>query len=97
MSRWRPPMWMDQAACLDPDVDPELFFPPKGGMNDYRTNHLSIRWPAMAICEQCPVRAECLMYAYKTDQRHGIWGGLTPNSRTLLMTKHRSQKDAGVT
>jgi len=61
--------WQARAACLE--YDPELFFP--------RT-----RWEAAkarAICTTaCPVRAECLNYAQRTDSDYGIWGGI--NQRT---------------
>ena len=32
---------------------------------------------AKNICQSCPVRTECLEHALKTDERHGIWGGLS--------------------
>ena len=31
---------------------------------------------AQAVCEDCPVRTECLTFALRTRQ-HGIWGGLS--------------------
>lgn len=35
-------------------------------------------------CMACPVRGECLLYALASEQRHGIWGGLTPEERRGL-------------
>ena len=37
---------------------------------------------AKAICQACPVRAQCLDYALATGEKEGIWGGLTPRERT---------------
>ena len=61
--------WMLEARCLD--ADPEAFFPEKGG---------STR-EAKRICAACPVRAECLDYALRNDERFGIWGGLSERER----------------
>jgi hypothetical protein len=40
---------------------------------------------ALAICDRCPVRVECLAYAVATRQSHGVWGGRTePQLRQLI-------------
>ena len=36
---------------------------------------------AKSICAVCPVRVQCLQHAIDTDERHGIWGGMTPDER----------------
>jgi WhiB family redox-sensing transcriptional regulator len=64
--------WQLDALCAQ--VDPEIFFPEKGG---------STR-EAKATCLGCDVRAECLTYALITDQRFGIWGGLSERDRRRL-------------
>ena len=63
--------WMDQALC--PQTDPEIFFPEKGG---------STR-EAKRVCAKCPVLEECLDYAIESDQRYGIWGGLSERERRI--------------
>ena len=77
------PDWRTQAACLD--HDPETFFP-----------HPSDREgedAAVAVCWQCPVEADCLADAMEaetcrlTSDRHGIWGGKTPQQRYALYRK----------
>jgi WhiB family redox-sensing transcriptional regulator len=65
--------WRVDALCTQ--TDPELFFPEKGG---------STRRPK-AICAACPVAAQCLAYALETDQRYGIWGGMSERERRQLM------------
>ncbi|TDC28486.1 WhiB family transcriptional regulator, partial [Micromonospora sp. 15K316] len=36
---------------------------------------------AKAICRDCPVKRRCQDWADDADERHGIWGGLTPTER----------------
>ena len=35
----------------------------------------------VAICARCLVQPECLAFAMRTQQFHGIWGGLTEHER----------------
>lgn len=69
-----PEPWMQDAVCVE--VDPELFFPSVG---DAETAAL-----ARQVCGGCPVAAECLDYAMRTSQTHGVWGGLSPKQRDAL-------------
>jgi WhiB family redox-sensing transcriptional regulator len=64
--------WQEQALCAQ--TDPEAFFPEKGG---------STR-EAKRICVGCNVKAECLEYALRSDERFGIWGGLSERERRRL-------------
>ncbi|GEM_PF-1515863 len=64
--------WQKDAVCQQ--VDPEVFFPEKGG---------STR-DAKSICSGCEVKAECLNYALQNDERFGIWGGLSERERRRL-------------
>ena len=40
---------------------------------------------AKSICAICPVRVECLEYAIRIRESHGIWGGLNELDRRLLI------------
>lgn len=64
--------WRDKALCAE--VDPEAFFPEKGG---------STR-EAKRVCRACEVRAECLDYALEHQERFGIWGGFSERERRRL-------------
>ena len=66
--------WQDKALCAQ--VDPEIFFPDKGG---------STRNPKR-VCAMCEVRAECLDYALTHEDagRFGIWGGFSERERRRL-------------
>jgi WhiB family redox-sensing transcriptional regulator len=58
--------WRDRAACLDvvsADYDP--FF----------ADSTELQAKAIAICEACWVRDDCLTFAVRTGQQYGIWGG----------------------
>jgi hypothetical protein len=39
---------------------------------------------AVEICGRCPMRARCLDQALCSDERLGVWGGLTPDQRAAL-------------
>lgn len=66
--------WQDKALCAE--VDPEIFFPEKGG---------STR-AAKRVCRSCEVRAECLEYALDNPDagRYGIWGGFSERERRIF-------------
>jgi hypothetical protein len=67
--------WRQLAACGK--TDPNVFFPPY-----YNAKHVK---SALRICEQCPVRLECLKDALAEYQEFGIFGGTTPNERRKLI------------
>lgn len=64
--------WTEQAVCAS--VDPELFFPEKGGTTA----------PAKRVCRGCPVTTECLEWALTAHMHFGIWGGLSERERRKL-------------
>ena len=67
--------WQDLANCLG--VDPDLFFPERGA---------STR-EAKEVCRGCVVREDCLEYALKIKEPHGIWGGLNEAERKNLLVQ----------
>jgi WhiB family redox-sensing transcriptional regulator len=46
--------------------------------------------PARAICAGCLVRDSCLAHALEHDERHGVWGGLSPRERGQLRRLRRA-------
>jgi WhiB family transcriptional regulator, redox-sensing transcriptional regulator len=75
--------WELSAACRL--SDPELFFP-----ISHAGAWLEQVRAAKATCATCPVRPQCLAFAQRTRQRHGIWGGLTVQERnTAVMEQPR--------
>jgi WhiB family redox-sensing transcriptional regulator len=71
--------WQVHAACRGLNAD--LFFNP-----DYeRGRSKRMREAgAKAVCQSCPVRAQCLSWAVAVGEPYGIWGGTTPAEREEL-------------
>lgn len=72
--------WMNEARCAE--IGDAPFFPEHG--EDYRQ--------AVAVCNSCPVKAECLEHAIRLEQSGawnvtGIWGGLTAKQRKDLRSR----------
>jgi WhiB family redox-sensing transcriptional regulator len=66
--------WQADGACRS--ADPETFYPVSpGGASTAQIEQ------AKRICASCPVRRECLEFATRTSETHGIWGGTTPEER----------------
>jgi WhiB family redox-sensing transcriptional regulator len=79
--------WVLQAACLN--RDPEWW--------DHETGTTSrAGMKAIAICNACPVRIECLTAAMADGIEFGIWGGLTPFDRKYL-AKRLERKRSKIT
>lgn len=76
----QPEPWVGDARCAE--VDPDIFFPSKG--------EVPIADLARTVCGGCPVADECLSFALRTDQRYGIWGGLTTRQRRSLAKRSTS-------
>ncbi len=68
--------WHDRAACKGEDV--VLFFGPDGERQPERDVR---ERKAKALCDRCPVSGQCLDYALKHREDHGIWGGTEPDER----------------
>jgi WhiB family transcriptional regulator, redox-sensing transcriptional regulator len=79
--------WRTIAACRS--ADPDLFFPVSAS-----ANNLQQVADAKAICACCLVRRECLDFALRTRQLHGIWAGMTEEERYPLM---KAEHQAGST
>lgn len=69
-----PEFWRDGAACASrPDLD---FFPAPDD-----TQRIAL---AKAVCSDCPVQEDCLIFAVETNQPDGIWGGYTAKERISI-------------
>jgi WhiB family transcriptional regulator, redox-sensing transcriptional regulator len=72
--------WWGLAACQS--ADPELFFPISGAA-------LADIERAKALCASCAICRQCLDYALRTHQRHGVWGGTTEDERRVIAASRR--------
>lgn len=71
--------WWDNAPCKG--MDNSVFFP------ESKKGHSSrhIYDDALAVCEACQYRADCLEFAMEAEvndiRRYGVYGGMTPRQR----------------
>ncbi|MFN2594935.1 MAG: WhiB family transcriptional regulator [Actinomycetota bacterium] len=70
----QPVEWQANARCTDVSVDPEIFFPERGGSSK----------AARAVCKDCKVQGQCLDYALNNKEQFGIWGGTSERERRRL-------------
>lgn len=80
--------WRSTAACQF--ADPEIFFP-------VSSSDLSLEQETEAkeICARCQVQQECLAFALRTRQVHGVWGGMSEQERYLLWRRDKRPASRG--
>lgn len=71
-----------RAACAD--TDPDCFFPETG-----KWGELAI---ARRICAGCPIKVECLAWALKNREAHGVWGGTTYRERQHIWVRQQRKE-----
>ncbi len=76
--------WQRKAACRGPQS--EVFFPPP--RFERKVERREREYLAKAICESCSVKQDCLEYAVRIEEPHGIWGGLNESERRLSLESH---------
>jgi len=71
-------------------MESELFYAPDGerGATKRRRERA-----AKAVCAACPVRRPCLAHALASQERYGVWGGLSERERAALLVSGRSLQD----
>ncbi|WTJ01515.1 WhiB family transcriptional regulator (plasmid) [Streptomyces sp. NBC_00015] len=66
--------WSERGVCGLPEA--EALFSEPGSQHE-----------AKAVCNQCPVRAECLAYALDQRIEFGVWGGKTERERRAMLRR----------
>ncbi len=74
--------WMAEGNCRT--EAPSMFFPSDGVGVEV----------ARRICATCPVKEPCLEFAIETNQKYGIWGGLTDKERASLKRRRARARRA---
>ena len=64
------------------------FFPPSHAERKEEKATRELR--AKEICHQCHVRGDCLEYAIRIREPHGIWGGLNEVERKMVLDRRAS-------
>lgn len=75
--------WRAKAACKGPQA--AVFFPP--AHFERKLDKQRREDQAKAICAACPVRRECLDYAIRIREPHGVWGGLNEVERQAILSR----------
>lgn len=79
--------WQWRGACRGEDTG--LFFAPNHF--EEREEKRAREARAKAICATCSVRVECLEYAIRIREQHGIWGGLNEIERRVLIRERERE------
>ena len=74
--------WELEALCKN-HLKPEWWYPEQ---NNYHGGQLAKR-----VCLRCPVMKECLDWALKHDEEHGVWGATTPRERQRIKRGQRKK------
>ena len=78
-----------QARCATSCLDPDEWFPLTADVGRARVQAAR----AIAICAECPVRADCLELSLRRSSgigAHGVWGGLVAGERRELRRRRRT-------
>lgn len=73
-AEWRELVWAAEAVTPPCRRDPDLWFSETREAQEL----------AADACRTCPLLDRCLSYAVAARERHGVWGGTTPNERAEL-------------
>ncbi len=79
--RWQ---WQEFGACRA--QPPTVFFHPEAERGPRRSHRDAV---AKAVCQRCPVIAQCREYALHVEEPYGVWGGLSEEERQALLRARR--------
>jgi WhiB family transcriptional regulator, redox-sensing transcriptional regulator len=74
--------WQFEGACNGIKTD-EFFLEDNMRGKTKRLREVS----AVAICNTCPVKQQCLDHALSVPEVYGVWGGMTEEQRHALAKK----------
>lgn len=81
--------WQEEALCRS--YDNILFF---GDEGESELEKQTREARAKSVCKMCPVLEPCLEFAMETNQKYGIWGGLTSKERASLKRRRARARRA---
>ena len=80
--------WQEDARCAGLEVD--LFYGPDNEDGEPRVGVSRIERQAVAFCRGgCPVIQQCKAHALTLPERHGVWGGTTPEQRRDILKRQK--------
>ena len=87
-------LFSDRASCTDSGLDTAAWFP---ASRDAATARVQAA-PAIALCNTCPLRGECLEFSMRYWYRggeEGVWAWTNPNAASER-TAHGNQQRSNV-
>lgn len=78
--------WQLRGSCRG--ADSSLFFHTDNERGSARERRES---RAKAICQTCPVLAQCRQHAMTVQEPYGIWGGMSESERDTILKSRRRQ------
>ena len=81
--------WQEDAACRA--YENVVFF---GDEGESELEKQARESRAKVVCRSCPVQEPCLEFAMETNQKYGIWGGLTDKERASLKRRRARARRA---
>ena len=82
--------WQFKAACRGEDA--AIFFAPNYFEKRYEKDAREDR--ARTYCNVCEVREQCLEYALRIREPHGVWGGMNEAQRRALLRGRDREAEA---
>jgi WhiB family redox-sensing transcriptional regulator len=82
--------WQEDASCRE--LSNILFFGEDVGESELERQAREAH--AKAVCQRCPVIEPCLEFSMETNQKYGIWGGLTDKERASLKRRRARARRA---
>lgn len=90
--------WAPKGTCATvyAETGYDAWYGPNDDDPEYNTGQLRAEdmKRARRYCAECPVRLECLTFAFNTNQQYGIWGGYTPTERTQIRKRALAERAA---
>jgi WhiB family redox-sensing transcriptional regulator len=77
--------WKERGACKGITED-SIFFP-ESSDSEWKAKQDK----AISICQQCPVRIQCLEYAIQNNEP-GVWGGTSERERRRIKRARRQEE-----
>jgi WhiB family redox-sensing transcriptional regulator len=71
--------WQFEGACNGADSE-SFFLEPNQRGDSKRTKENK----AIALCNTCPVKKQCLEHALSVPEIYGVWGGINEENRAKL-------------
>lgn len=87
-------LYSGQASCVDSGLDTAAWFPASHGVARARVQAAS----AIALCNTCPLRTECLEFSMRYWYRggeEGVWAGLVGAERLALRVRWLAGENPG--